>query len=108
MRPGELYFLLVPSPLGLGALFTQHDWLAATLVVAVLMALGILVRFANVLIGEVKEKGYYEQRERREEFLDSQAVHEQKRRRIKLEGEQQRRDLKRRSSSWWDQLRLFR
>jgi hypothetical protein len=106
MRLGDLCFLLVPSPLGLGTFFTQHNWLAATFVMGVLTVLGLFARFAHVLIGEIKEKGYWDWRERGEAFRDSQVDHDQKRRKTKLEGEQQRRELKRDGSSWWDHWRF--
>ena len=108
MRPGELYFLTIPPPAGVGAFLAQHEWLAAILVVAALTALGLLARLCNVLIKEIRDDGYWDWRERREQFRDSQVVHDEGRRMVRLEGEQRRRELKNQSSSWWDQLRLFR
>lgn len=72
------------------------------------MVLGVFVRFSNVIIKEIEGKTYWGWREEREQFLDSQAMHDEGRRMLKLEGEQRRRDLKHQNSSWWDQLRLFR
>jgi hypothetical protein len=108
MRPGDLYFFTVPPPASLAAYITQHEWLAVVLVAAALTALGLFARFANVVIREIEDKSLWGWREEREKFLDSQVVHDQGRRRRKLEGDQQRGEIKRRRSSWWDQLRLFR
>lgn len=108
VRPGDLYFLLIPPPAGLGAFFAQHEWLAVILVVAFLTGVGIFARFSNVIVKEIKEKGYWGWREEREKFLDDQVMHDESRRMRRLEGEQRRRELKRQSPSWWDQLRLFR
>jgi hypothetical protein len=108
VRPGDLYFLLVPPPAALGAFLARHEWLTVVLVVASLAALGILVRFANVLIKEIKEKGFWAWREEREKFRDDQVEHDEGRRLRRLEGKQRRRELEHQSPSWWDQLRLFR
>jgi len=108
VRPSDFYFLLVPPPAGLGTFLAQHEWLTVILVVAVLTVLGIVGRFSNVIIKEIKEKTYWDWREEREKFLDSQLEHEERRRVRRLEGKQRRRELKRQSPSWWDQLSLFR
>lgn len=108
VRPGDFYFLLVPPPAGLGAFLAQHEWLTVILVVAVLTVLGVVVRFLNVIIKEIKEKTYWTWREEREKFLDSQLEHDERRRVRRLEGKHQRRELKRQSPSWRDQLSLFR
>ena len=108
VRPGDLYFLLVPSPAGLGTFLAQHEWLAVILVVTVLTALGVFVRFFNVIIREVEAKTYWTWREEREKFLDRQVEHDEGRRMRRLEGGHRRRELKHQSPSWWDQLRLFR
>ena len=108
VRLGDLYFLLIPPPAGLGALLAQHEWLAVLLVVTLLTVLGVFVRFSNVIIKEVDKDGYWGWREEREKFLSSQVTHDESRRTRRLEGKQRRRDLKRQNSSWWDQLSLFR
>lgn len=108
MRPGDLYFLLVPPPAGVGAFIAQHEWLTVILVVGAFAVLGVFVRFSNLILGEMKEKTYYAFREEREQFLDRQLDRREGRRMRKLEAEQQRREFKRRRPSWWDQLRLFR
>lgn len=108
VQPGDLYFFLIPPPAGLGAFLAQHEWLTVIFVVAALTAVGIVVRFSNVIVREIEKKTYWGWREEREEFLDSRVVHDEGRRMRRLEGEQRRRELKRQSPSWWDQLRLFR
>jgi hypothetical protein len=108
VRPGDLYFLLVPPPAGLGTFLAQRHWLAVIFVAAALTMLGLVVRFANVLLREFGEKGYWGWREEREKFLNSQVVHDESRRLRRLEGERRRREFKHERSSWWDQLRLFR
>lgn len=108
VRLGDLYFLLIPPPAGLGALLAQHEWLAVLLVVTLLTVLGVFVRFSNVIIKEVDKDGYWVWREEREKFLSSQVTHDESRRTRRLEGKQRRRDLKCQNSSWWDQLSLFR
>lgn len=108
MRLGDLCFLLIPPPVGLGAFLAQHEWIAVILVAAALTMLGLLVRFANIIFREFAEKGYWSWREERENFLDSQVVHDESRRMRKLEGERRRREFKHESPSWWDQLKLFR
>ena len=108
VRPSDLYFLLIPPPAGLGSFLAQHEWLTVVLVVTLLTLLGIFVRFSNVIIKEIETRTYWGWREEREKFLDSQVMHDESRRTHKLEGERRRRELKRQSPSWWDQLRLFR
>ncbi len=108
VRPGDLYFLLVPPPAALGTFLAQHQWLVVVAVATVLTLLGVFVRFASVLIKEIANDGFWHWREKREEFLDSQVVHDESRRMRRLEGEQRRRELKRRTPPWWNQLKLFR
>jgi hypothetical protein len=107
VRPGDLYFLLIPPPAGLGAFLAHHEWLTVILVVASLAVLGVFVRFSNVIVKEIAKDSYWVWREEREKFLDSQVEHDERRRMRRLEGGHRRRELKQ-SSSWWDQLRLFR
>jgi len=108
VRPGDLYFLLVPPPAGLGAFLAQHEWLTVVLAVALLTVLGVFVRFSNVIVKEIEKKTYWGWREEREKFLDRQVEHDEGRRMRRLEGGHRRRELKHQSPSWWDQLRLFR
>ena len=108
VRLGDLYFLLIPPPAGLGTFLAQHEWLTVLLVVTLLTLLGVFVRFSKVIIKEIEKETYWGWREKREEFLNNQVTHDESRRLRRLEGEQRRRDLKHQSSSWWDQLRLFR
>jgi len=108
VRPSDLYFLLIPPPAALGTFFAQYEWLTVILVMACLTALGVFVRFSSVIIKEIEEKTYWGWREEREKFRDDQVAHDESRRMRRLEGEQRRRELKRQSPSWWDQLRLFR
>jgi hypothetical protein len=108
MRPGDLYFLVIPPPAAVATFLAQHQWLAVIVVAAVLAILGVFVRFCNVLISEIRRKGSWEWRKEREDFLDLHVDREQSRRTRKLEGEQQRREMKRRNPSLWDQLKLFR
>ena len=100
--------LFVVIAIGVVAFFAQHEWLVVVLVVVVLAVLGVFVRFANVLIREIEKKTYWDWREERERFLDSRVIHREGRQMRSLEGEQQRREYKRRGQSWWDQLKLFR
>ena len=107
MRPGELYFFLVPPPAGLGAFFAQHEWLTAILAAVVLTFLGILVRVVNFLIRDVERAGGVTgwQKERyaavpeRETARTTAVRAEEDRRIIELEGKQQRRELKGRNSA---------
>jgi hypothetical protein len=52
VRPGDLYFLLIPLPFGLGTFLAQHEWLTVIFVAMLLTMLGVLVRFANVIVKE--------------------------------------------------------
>lgn len=108
MRPGDFYFLLVPPPAGVADFLAQHQWLTVILIVTALTLLGILVRLSNIILNEIKHDTLWEWLEKREQARDSHVMHDENRRLRRLEGEQRRRDLKRQSPSWWDQLRLFR
>jgi hypothetical protein len=107
MRPGDLYFLLVPPPAGVGAFLTQRGWVAAIVVATVVTLLGVLIRVVNFFIGDAKRAGGYTawQKERygavpeREMARDTELRGEEGRRMIKLEGKQQRREFKRRNST---------
>jgi hypothetical protein len=116
MRPGEIYYLLVPPPAAVGTFIAEHEWLASILVLASLTVLGACIRLLNAFLKDVTRAGGYTawQKERytrveeRETARDTELRREESRRMIKLEGKQQRREFKRRMSSWTDQLSLFR
>lgn len=116
MRPGEIYFLLVPPPAAVGTFIARHEWLAAILVLVTLTLLGAFIRILNAFLKEVVRAGGYTawQKERyaaveeREAARDTEARHVEKRKMIKLEGKQQRREFRHRMSSWAGQLSLFR
>lgn len=107
MRPGELYFLLVPPPAGVGAFLAQHEWLAAILAAGALTFLGILIRIVNFAIRDLDRAGGLTgwQKERyaavpeRETARTTAVRAEEDRRMIELEAKQQRREFKGRSST---------
>lgn len=116
MRPGEIYFLLVPPPAAVGTFIAEHEWLASILVLASLTALGAGIRLLNAFLRDVTRAGGYTawQKERyaaveeRETARDTERRREEGRKMIKLQARQERREFKRRMSSWTDQLSLFR
>jgi hypothetical protein len=108
MRPGDLYFLL-PAPGALTAFFDHRNWLAALIATAALTVLAAFLRDVSRAGGWADWKlRNYGTVEARETARTKALRAEEDRRMIKLENRHQRQEYKRRMSSWWDQLRLFR
>lgn len=115
MRPGDFYFFLVPPPAGLGAFLAQHKLAAAIAVAVTLTLLGATIRVLHAFLMDVKRAGGYTawQKERyaavpeRETARDTELRRREGRKMVKLEGREQRREFRRRTSPW-GQLSLFR
>jgi hypothetical protein len=113
MRPGELFYF-VPAPIGSGALFAQEQWLAGLLVAGVLAAVGAGAFLLRALVKDIRDAGglwewqrkRYEVMAHREAARDNKVEHAQRRRMRKLEGENQRREYQRQTSSRKEQLRF--